>query len=300
MRKLILPLFFAAAFLASAGFLIAQMGDAAAQAGDVWAQAYDGSGAESPAAAVLPPPVRWYRSNAAGMALERIPSRLVALRSQYSLSVETVPPAEIPEILLPYHDSAYHVELRTLFREAQAFRRQWIFRDSRGIAALVSSGSACFFGGEPSEDEPYAGFIEFRNPEGAIVRERLFQEDFSQWEFRFSFEGNILRSSEAWFKEAPAEFGDTIPAFALLHTDFYRYSRAGSLRAIDRVFHEGTGQDRVFFPRPGLAAAFDRETGEMGTVAVFYTPQFILNAISVQYGARVSYSLDVRGRLLSE
>ena len=296
-----------------------------------------------------PPPARWYRSNAAGMALEYIPSRLVALRNQYALSVETVAPAEIPEILLPYFDDSHRVELRTLFREGGEFRRQWIFRDDRGFAMLVSSGSACFFGGESVEEEESSGFMEFRNNEGAIVRERFFMEDLSQWEFRFFFEENILRSSETWFKAAPAtepteepalayseeyeyyeydredqivieteavEIAETvteeegfphtipefIPEFVLVHTDMYRYTRSGSLRAIDRVFHEGVGEgmDRVYFPRPGPVAAFEREIGETGTVAVFYTPEFILHAINVEYGARVTYTLDSRGRLISE
>ena len=306
MFKLLLRLFIIAAFLLPAALL---------QAGDdyYYCEYY----AED---IFIAEPSRWYRSNSAGMPLEYIPSRLVAQRNEYSLSVEIVHPERVPEIILPYFDRAYRVELRTLFRGSEEIRHQWIFRNSRNLAIVVASGSACLFGGERAEGEERTGFIEIRNSDGAIVRERVFLNDFSQWEFRFFYNGSILTSAETWFKETPrrltapaaytGEYGYSgaaeevvysEPSLVLVSTDFYRYSRSGALRAIDRIFHEVDGDvitDRLSFPRLGPPASFARETG---TVAVFYTPEFILSAINIQgEGVMVSYTLDSRGRLLSE
>ena len=51
---------------------------------------------------------RWYRSNSSGMIMEYVPSRLVALRNEYCISIEEIHPyntAEIvPALLLPYHE----------------------------------------------------------------------------------------------------------------------------------------------------------------------------------------------------
>jgi len=296
--KLLLGLLFFAALLVPAGFLIAREENGAIERTEI----------REPF-----PPIRWYRSNSSGMALEYIPSRIVAIRNEYSLSIKRISPEELPEILLPYHNDSYTVELRTLFREGSESRRQWIFRDNRNFTTLVASGSECLFGGESSEEERRTGFIEILNSDGAVIMERLFEYDYSQWEFRFFFEQNILISAETWFKPAPApplylayydypeypEYPDDVPPpeFVLLHTDFYRYSRSGALRAIDRVLRAGAAYEpeRIVFPRimPGFSP--DRETGAF---AVFYTPEFILSGINIQ-GARVSYTLDVRGRILS-
>ena len=288
-----------------------------------------------------PPPPRWYRSNSAGMALEFTPSRLVAMRNEYALSVEIVHSERLPEILVPYHHDAYTVELRTLFKDGSEHRHQWIFRDDRNFAMLVSSGSSSFFGGEPVEDGRHTGFIEFRNSDGSTVRERVFEEDLSQWEFRFFFDGAILRSTETWFKAAPAPpapdlaplyvyaysyeyvheypYGSlyaenepdaeilaheeaspepAIPTLVLLFTDYFRYTRIGALRAIDRVFHEGAEGElgRISFPRggPQFYSLAD------GASAIFYTPDFILSAMVIEEGARAVYTLDSRGRVLNE
>ncbi|MDR2952785.1 MAG: hypothetical protein LBU82_06050, partial [Treponema sp.] len=57
-------------------------------------------------------PARWFRSNAAGMPLEEIPSRLAALRNEYALVIDLTEPEELPEHLLPYYEDAYFIETR--------------------------------------------------------------------------------------------------------------------------------------------------------------------------------------------
>jgi len=222
--------------------------------------------------------IRWYRSNAAGMALEPIPSRLAALRNEYSLSVETVNHIELPESLVPYYDDSYKVELRILYEEGSEFRRQWIFRDNRNFARLVAS----------------AGFIEIRDWEGSIVRELRFEEDNSQWDHRFFYEGNILLKAETWFTEENEEEAGPL----IVSTDYYRYSRSGSLRAIDRIFHEGAEKhsDRFSFPRIGPDIS---PGGEFGTLTTVYIPEFLYDVIKLE-GLQLSYTLDSRGRILRE
>ena len=340
----------------------AESGGTSAVEADV-AEADEGEEEELVEEEPLPPP-RWYRSNSAGMALEFFTSRLVALRHQYSLSVEIVRPGEMPEIVAPYFNEDYRVELRTLFKDGVVHRHQWIFRDERNVAMLIASGSFRFFAngeelqdsggaedGEERESEPFAGFIEFRNNDGSTELERVFNEDFSQWEYRFFFGDSILLRMETWFKAAPApdpppvaeaseepaatddivagaevvaengedtlhepdaaiagaDTAEEIPAeevnisidgFTPLFTDYYRYSRSGALRAIDRLYHgqPDDAPDRIAFPRGGPQFFADTEGGP----SVFFTPQFIQSAIFIEEGSRVVFTLDNRGRVLTE
>jgi hypothetical protein len=80
----------------------------------------------------------WYLSNGAGMALERAWSRLAALRNPYCLLVEERPPGELPELLISSYQEPWIVELRTLFKDGEESRRQWIFRDGGGQPRVVA------------------------------------------------------------------------------------------------------------------------------------------------------------------
>jgi hypothetical protein len=81
-------------------------------------------------------PPRWFRSNAGGMTLEEIPSRLAALRNKYALVIDYAPPDEIEPQLLPYYQDEYIVEIRILYEQGVEIRRQWLFRDESGVARL--------------------------------------------------------------------------------------------------------------------------------------------------------------------
>jgi hypothetical protein len=85
-----------------------------------------------------PPEGEWYFSNAAGMALERAWSRLAALRNSYALLVEECSPAEIPELLSPLYQESWIIERRTLYKDGEESRCQWIFRDWKGVSRLVA------------------------------------------------------------------------------------------------------------------------------------------------------------------
>jgi len=77
-------------------------------------------------------PPRWFRSNAGGMALEEIPSRLGALRSEYALVIDYLPPDELEPRLMPFYKDEYIIEIRILYKEKKETRRQWLLRDDAG------------------------------------------------------------------------------------------------------------------------------------------------------------------------
>ena len=96
----------------------------------------DDDGEELPPAWEPLGPPRWFRSNAGGMTLEEIPSRLAALRNKYALVIDYAPPDEIEPRLLPYYQDEYIVEVRILYEQGTESRRQWLFRDESGVARL--------------------------------------------------------------------------------------------------------------------------------------------------------------------
>jgi hypothetical protein len=85
---------------------------------------------------VAPGPSRWFRSNAGGMTLEEVTSRLSALRNKYALVIDYVPPGEIEPRLLPYYQDVYSFEIRILYEDGVENRRQWLFYDESGITRV--------------------------------------------------------------------------------------------------------------------------------------------------------------------
>ena len=228
--------------------------------------------------------VRWFRSNASGMALEPVPSRLAAMRNEYSLSVEIIQLQDIqrllPELLIPHYDTSYRAELRILYENAEDFRHQWIFRDQRSTGRLVASGSGGLF-----------DFIEIRDIDGSVVREFRFEDDDSQWEYRFFYQEKTLLKAETWFKAPPPDSD-----FVQVSTDSYRYSRSGSLRAIDRLLHEGAQISRLYFPQLGP----NFPSGDILDVqGIAYSSDFLLD-VYIPEGININYTFDSRGRVLTE
>jgi hypothetical protein len=168
----------------------------------------------------------WYLSNAAGMTLEPLYSRFIALRERYCVSIDEASEVELPAILLPYYDSAFRIELHTLYENGVQTRRQWIFKDSAGTTRLASAF-----------DEPApSGFIEVYNADYLISEERQFAEDGSETFSGYFYNGKTLIRVETSVRAAPAEDSELSP-LTLLTTDYYRYTRAASLRAVERVYH---------------------------------------------------------------
>jgi hypothetical protein len=83
-------------------------------------------------------PARWFRSNSGGMPLEEIKSKTAALRGQYALVIDFTSSEDLPEYLSGYYDENYFIEIRTLFKDGEESRVQWIFRDENYGARLVA------------------------------------------------------------------------------------------------------------------------------------------------------------------
>jgi hypothetical protein len=77
-------------------------------------------------------PPRWFRSNAGGMTLEEIPSRLGALRHEYALLIDYVTVDDMDPRLIPFYKDEYIIEIRVLYKEGKESRRQWLFRNADG------------------------------------------------------------------------------------------------------------------------------------------------------------------------
>ena len=320
----------------------------------------------------VPPDSQWYRSNASGMMLELSYSRAAALRNEYALAVSLALSAEIPPLLIPYNDSSFSVELRTLFENGVIKRQQWIFRDFRGVARLNASGTAGLFYGDDSEG--VKGFIEVYDENHTMIEERIFS-GASETLSLFTYSGSLLIKAETWIKDPSAETvsdavddqetiedaldqsdsealedvpgqsdsealedvlsqtdpetledasGQTdlealedapgqsitenfqdIPEAAEWGppsppdiTDYYRYTRSSSLRAIERVYHSGLDSSERRIPFPSLSPIFPKEP-EFENPTVAYSSEFLEDVIIPPEG-RVIYATDNRGRVLSE
>jgi hypothetical protein len=192
------------------------------------------------------------------------------------------------------------------------------------------------FDTEEAEEEKSGGIIEIKNSEGAVIREFRYDEDQAEWDYQYFYRGTTLLRTEVWFKESPLpppveenpekeenssedvsaseeEKDDPVeiaipkaqpveraePVFERLVTDHFRYSRSGSLRAIDRTFHGGAFEIlRVGFPRlgPGASSSSIEDLVSQGSA---YSAEYFAGARNPEE-VTVNYNLDNRGRILGE
>jgi hypothetical protein len=323
------------------------------------------------------PGEEWYASNAGGMALQPMPSRLAALRGKYSLMVGRAAFGDLPALLREYYQDPWSIEVRVLYADGAESRRQWIFTDREKVIRLVS----VFVEAPPPEDEDtededapeevppdddqvdriapegeekgeaeagaaVPGFIELYNGEGLLTGERRFQDGGEEVEIRYFYNQRFLlraettrkfsappepaaepeESSELPLAESsePLEFAESVeplespesveleeaaelppvepeeplPAERLVCTDYYRYSRSGSLRTIERVYHEPAEgvAARIRFPHRILDSIHEKE---FVNPALTYGSES-LSDILIDSPYRVVYNTDQRGRILSE
>jgi hypothetical protein len=246
----------------------------------------------------------WYISNAAGMALEPVFSRL-ALREKYALSVETVQVSELPPRILGYYNTAFLIERRILYETGEETRRQWIFRDTAGKVRLNAvlippPESSDEEDDSETEEEPEntsrepSGFIEIYNEDNLIVEEHRLNDDGSDEITNYTYTNKILIRTRVRFKPPPSE--DEEDLIQDMWTDNYRYSRFSSLRGITRVYHNDVPPMRLRFPHMVL------DVGKPGT---FINPNdayssVFLEDVFLNRGASVVYTTDNRGRILTE
>jgi hypothetical protein len=235
----------------------------------------------------------WYVSNAAGMALERAWSRAAALRQPYCLLIEEQD-GGLPDPIAPYYREPWIVERRVLYKNGEEFRAQWIFRDGEGVSRLVAvlndppaaeevpedpPGTAgepapgpAVDTGELAADDADAddnagaeeasgkapdGFIELYGANGLIELEReLFdtgEETIVEYHYRQAPLGTreFLIRADTRRKLTDGEGNEREED---LYSDYYRYTRNYSLRAIERIFHRTAAEGSVAKASDGTAA----------------------------------------------
>ena len=243
-------------------------------------------------------PPRWYRSNAGGMAIEEIPSRLGALRYEYALVIDYLTPDELDPRLLPFFKDEYIIEIRILYKEKKENRKEWLFRDADGatrvnaVFRLIGDGDVSGnTESEKTDDKVHGGFVEVFNENGQITRDYSLFEDGSEILTAYTYNDGALIMAETQEKDA-----DSLE-YRKIHTDYYRYNRSFSLRNVERVFHEaGIDPVRLVFPGRVLDAAYEKDFLK----EKLHLSSDFLGINMVDDGFRMVYDTDSKGRVLGE
>jgi len=289
-----------------------------------------------PPAWIPPAPPRWFRSNAGGMALEEIPSRLAALRNRHALVIDFIGPDELEPFLRPFFSEDFDIEIRVLFEGGEESRRQWLFVDDAGVTRLnavfrrpVDGTEGGFYDfsfmepeygetafGEylpaaPPLDDTVAYAYEAAYPGGGEPAVGTAPVGFIE---TFNESGRIVRdylfaedgteTLTAFFYNVGllirAETKKRVPGgeFRNVHTDHFRYNRSFSLRYVRRVFHEPPYAEpvRLSFPYRLLDAAFQ----DHFITRVTPGTDFMETLFDAGDGFIVRYETDARGRVLTQ
>ena len=292
-------------------------------------------------------PAHWFRSNAGGLTIEEVPSRLTALRNEYALAIGFPHQDELPEYLLSYYDEEEHnIETRTLYKNGEQIRTQWLFRDKNGTTRL----NAVFLEPEKPnvqeeikqeeiksdeiteeeiiEEETLAeeelgidkeeeeiveiavsekeskivkekhktGFIEIFDKNMFLTREYRFFENGDVNKTDYVFSGGILISSKVSLSEdGGKEYKET-------YTDFYRYNRSSSLRAVERKFSR---DGKISLSDAPLLITFPRRIGDAAKNGTFISerhnsyPDFF-GDVPVHADSKIVFETDERSRVLSQ
>ncbi|MCL2479457.1 MAG: hypothetical protein FWF22_08140 [Treponema sp.] len=280
----------------------------------------------------------WYLSNASGMALEYVPSRLAALRNEYCISVSKIQARDLPPFLIQYYDDSFSTELRVLYENGEPSRQQWIFRDQKNITRLNASGPV-------TEDNPASmDFMEIYNENHYLTEESQFLAGSNQT-ISYTYSGGLLIKTETTIRETQpvaasadnnsidvtsddtspndvssnndssnnASSNETspndvmsndipsndVPTSVTVFTDLYRYTRSASLRTIERTYISGVSGDLFRrIPFPALAPGVTGQP-EFQNPGLAYGSLFP-DGMDIPANTSVIYSTDSKGRVLSE
>jgi hypothetical protein len=214
----------------------------------------------------------WYLSNPSGMALERSPSKMTALRADWSVSVEQAEESVLPGILRPYYESGFSIELRVLYNQGKPVRRQWLFRSgpvtrlNASLPAEESRETGAKKSGteQPAKERPEnetGPEGESELPEGGTGREdgtnqldaKTAQPEYQEGrlpfielyspEYLLTELFQILASGERYstryrYSGAVLVASETRLDGELLWSDEYRYTRNYKLRGVERRYAE--------------------------------------------------------------
>ncbi|MDR0447933.1 MAG: hypothetical protein LBH07_04625 [Treponema sp.] len=240
---------------------------------------------------------QWYKSNQAGIALERIPSRMVALHQEWALSVERVNRTTLPAILRYYDNTSYSLEQRLLYERGKIKRRQWIFRDAGGVTRVNASLPADLSAVGKEESIEVPAFVEIFASNRTLTE---FHQYLSTgiYTTRFTYrEGLLIRS-------------DTFLDKAHLWIDLYRYTRSAMLRYVERNYL-AAGTSAAFQGRssqpplnlPGLDLRPPPPIADFVSPGSLYDNSIMTEVLDFIYNvsaAKVIYNTDNQGRITSE
>ena len=240
----------------------------------------------------------WFRSNQAGMALERISSRMVALHFEWALSVQGQGYAALPDLLRRFYNASYTLEQRLLYERGTLKRRQWIFRDRGGITRLNASLPADLSSIGKVEGGEVPPFVEIFSSSQTLSETYQYLPP-GVYTTRYFYQEGLLIRAETFLDSEP------------LWTDYYRYTRLFLLRGVERKYHkaglyaqplQGTssrppvaplGLDlRDAPPIPGFIAPGSLYDNSIMTE--------VLASIYAVKAARVIYDMDSQGRITAE
>jgi len=236
-------------------------------------------------------PSRWFRSNIGGMALEEIHTRFIALRNEYALSIEFIQHDNLPEFLSSYYENNFLIEIRTLFKNRNPIRTQWLFRDieknTRVNAVFVQSAA-----NNESQTGNRTGFVEIFDEKMILICEYRFYDDggINKIDYEYNEELLISASVQKW---------DDGENYQILFTDYYRYNLSLSLRSIERIFYTDmlaglNDPVLISFPRYVIQ---DNNSGLFVTERLNLYPEFF-EVVSIVESSRIIYDTDSRGRVL--
>ena len=256
---------------------------------------------------LLFPPVilnaqEWYRSNQAGMALEKIPSRIVALHYEWALSVERANYAALPALLRGYYNASYTMEQRLLYERGALKRQQWIFRDAGGATRLNASlpSDLSSIGKDESGEVP--AFVEIFSANRMLTEIHQYLAP-GIYTTRYSYQSDLLIKAETFLDNKP------------LWTDSYRYTRAALLRGVERNYHEAGAYAESLqgtSSRPAMQPPVSPESLDLRNappIPGFISPAApydnsimtdVLGSIYAIEAGRVIYDTDSQGKVITE
>jgi len=244
-------------------------------------------------------PTRWFRSNQSGMILEEMP-QLTALRNEYALVVYFTQKNKLPENLLPFYNNDFFIEVRTLYKDGEVTRTQWIFMDIKGTTRFLAafSESSKQISSPENDKNHLSGFMEIYDENSFITSEYRFSNDGSRRRIDYDYNNGMLISSAVFSWEKGMAEGEYREAYA----DFLRYNRLLFLRYVERVFYQERQISladeplRFSFPRNLKDAA---QPQNLVSEKINSYPEFF-GDVTIQKNEKIVYTTDERSRILSQ
>lgn len=248
-------------------------------------------------------PLRWFRSNQGGMAVEEAASSLTALRNEYALSIHFTYKSELPQNLVSFYNDGYYIEVRTLYEKGVAVRKQWLFRETNGttrLNAVIPEPSQADRNyqdrsdNENAKEKRRAGFIEIFDENYSLISEYNFFDDGENSRTDYKYKDGILISTVASLWEE-GEYKEN-------YGDFFRYNRSSFLRAVERVFYRDGQISLAYEP---IKVSFPRNTTDAAmpdnlTVEIINAYPEFFGEVHIERNNKIVYTTDGRGRILTQ